>query len=424
MVIGLLFIAGSFSAVTVPLAGSNLRLEMVAVPVLAAMLIWQQPRTLRELSGALKIPMALVGIYLLSHFASSLLFAPMPAESLKIALWLALSVAACFVAAALAWRRVPRINLGPWIVAGASIQVAVGLAAVFSQMVFATTWGVMARDTLLGKAIGLSWEANILSINVAMALPFLVWVAPEWTLPRIGRIALLAFLSLGLGLAFSRGGLLAFLVGAGSALALSYASTQTPTRGRQALSIVATMAAVLLLAVGTMQILDFAGERLAAARCVIVVKEGEVLVPQDGLACDPGQVAEHRVVGTGDTWEIRLRNMKTALAEVPESPIVGLGTDSYRQEHIEPTCACPAFINNLTVATLYESGVVGLLALAGFVACVLLIAWRNRAWAHLAAVVAMVVGFQFTDAMRFESNWILMGVVLGLTSLAGHDPPG
>ena len=284
VVIGLLFVAGSFSAITVPLGGSNLRLEMVAVAVLAMLLIWQRPKMLVDLAHALRVPIALAGAYLLSNAASSLLMAPVPSESLKIVVWLGLSVASCFVAAALAWRRV-RLNLGPWIVGAAAIQTAVALAAVASEILFETSWGVMARDTLLGKAIGLSWEANILSINVAMALPFLLWVAPDWKLPRAGRIALLIFLSVGLGLAFSRGGLIAFAIGAGVALALDYAARRPSASWSDLRPVGVTILVVLLVALGTIQILEFGGEQLAAARCVVVVQDGEVLGSPDDASC-------------------------------------------------------------------------------------------------------------------------------------------
>ena len=422
VVLGLLFIAGSFSAVTVPIAGSNLRLEMVAVPVVAVLVIGRDSKKVLELVRTLKLPVALAGIYLLSNLASSLLFAPAPVESIKIAIWLALSVAACFVAATLTWGRRPWVNLGLWIIAGAVIQVTVGLAAVISEAVFATGWGVMSRDVLLGKAIGLSWEANILSINVAMALPFLIWSPPGWKLSPGGRIMLLVFLSVGLGLAYSRGGLVAFLVGAGCSLALSYGSWSKPMlapHGRRALSAVAHVAVVLLLAIGTMQFLNLAGESIASARGIMVVNNDPAGSPRPTPS--PGAVSAYRYIGTGDTIAIRWRNMTVAVAEVRRSPFIGLGTDSYRMRHVEPSCACPAFINNLTVATFYESGALGVLSLAGFVTCVLLSAWRSRAWPCLAAVIAMVVGYQFTDAIRFESNWVLMGVVLGLLGKTKHD---
>ena len=415
-VLGLVYVAGSFSAVTVPIAGSNLRLEMVAVPLLASLVIWRERRTVIALLQTLRLPFTLVGIYVLANVASSAAFAPAPLESLKIALWLALSVAACFVAAALTSNRDSVINLGPWIVAGAVIQVAVGAVAVLSEALFATYWGVMSRDVLLGKAIGLSWEANILSINIAIALPFLLWPPPEWNLSRAPRIALLAFLSLGLGLAYSRGGFWAFFVGAVCALVLS--EWRPRIRGlleQNARFKAIQIAGVVLIGIGAMQGLAIAGERIASARNVLVVNNDPLASPPPGPK--PGWVSAYRYVGTGDTIAVRLRNMSVAVAEVVRSPLIGLGTDSYRQRHLEPSCGCPAFVNNLPVATLYESGTVGLVGLAGFLVSVVAVGWRRRAWPYLAAVVAMLVGYQFTDAIWFGSNWVLMGTVLGFAGM-------
>lgn len=414
--LGLLFVAGSFSAITVPIGDSNLRLEMIAVPAVAFLVVWREQATAIAFIRALKLPIALVSVYLVANAMSSVLMAPEPAESSKIVVWLALSITAAMVAGTVTWGRGGLIDLGPWIIAGAVIQVMVAFAAVASQAVLDTSWGVMSRDVLLGKASGLSWEANILSINIAMALPFLIWRTGHWKLGPIPRIALLIFLSVGLGLASSRGGIAAFAAAAGCVLILSFAvhwkSTRRP-RFPNVLKSSAHVTAVLVIAIGTMQLLSVGGELIASARHVVVIPNDPASSPRPDPEVEPEVVDAYRYVGTGDTIALRWRHMMTAIAEVPKSPIIGLGTDSYPQRNIEPSCACPAFINNLTVATLYESGAVGLLGLAGLLLSVLVIAWRTRTWAYLAAVVAMVVGYQFTDAIRFESNWILIGVILG-----------
>jgi O-antigen ligase len=103
-----------------------------------------------------------------------------------------------------------------------------------------------------------------------------------------------------------------------------------------------------------------------------------------------------------------------AVSDVMRSPLLGLGPDTFGQRYIEPTCACPAHIPNQLSATLYESGFVGLLSLIAAIGWVIVRAWRIRLYAYVAAVAALIVGFQFTDALRFGATWVLIGAMIGL----------
>jgi hypothetical protein len=81
-------------------------------------------------------------------------------------------------------------------------------------------------------------------------------------------------------------------------------------------------------------------------------------------------------------------------------------------------------VSNLPVATLYEAGIVGAIGLGGFMSLVVLGAYRLRAATLLAAIVAMLVGYLFTDALRFGLNWIILGFVPALLALNSmRDPP-
>ena len=88
--LGLLFMAGSFSAITVPIAGSNLRLEMVAVLALAVLLLVREGSKLLHVARALRIPLALAVGYVTANLVSSMFFSPEPGESVKIVAWLAI----------------------------------------------------------------------------------------------------------------------------------------------------------------------------------------------------------------------------------------------------------------------------------------------------------------------------------------------
>jgi hypothetical protein len=76
----------------------------------------------------------------------------------------------------------------------------------------------------------------------------------------------------------------------------------------------------------------------------------------------------------------------------------------------------------MAVAVLYESGVVGALALAiGFLALLwmLLRASADRvksglAAAYVAAIVSLLVAYQATNAIHFATNWLIFGGALAL----------
>ena len=133
-------------------------------------------------------------------------------------------------------------------------------------------------------------------------------------------------------------------------------------------------------------------------------EESDPLAPQ-GTEC--------RRVGTGDTLAIRWRNMQIAVAEVSQSPTLGYGTDSYRFEHwslvrLPGVHQQPHGRRAVRVGRDWRGGprrVRGLCAADRLA--------LSSVGLPGGDLVAMVVGYQFTDAIRFESNWILMGVVLG-----------
>lgn len=421
--LGVLFAVASFSVITARTPVGNVRPEQGAIIVLALTVLLPRLGDVWALVRAAPIVALSAALYLGANVASSLLFARDPAESLKIAAWLALSMAAMVIAAILVRDRGHDLELPRWIVAAACIQTVVGLAAVTSQALFGTEWGVQSNDVLLGKTKGLSWEANILAINLAMALAFVI-LPDAIRLSRRARILLLGWIAFGLGLAYSRGGLLALGVAIGAViLALAWASRHrlyALARGRL-LPIGGLSAMALVIALGTIQVQSTLG-RLGVGvtpDTVIIDEElGDVPIPtaseSGGSGPDPSASPHVRYVGTGDTVAVRMRNVRIALAEFDRSPLIGLGTDSYRQRHREPSCECPAHIANLPFSALYDSGAVGLLGLVGLIASAIWAAWRTGRWAYLAALIVLIVGYQITDAFRFASNWILLGVVYGL----------
>jgi hypothetical protein len=424
--VGILFVLASISRVTVPVAGSNLRLEQVAVILIAGLILVRERAALYGLIRRAWLPFAFAVIYLVAHVAASATMAPQPLESLKIAAWLAISMGAGVIAAVVAFRARTLTALSGWILGAAALQVGVAAAAVTSQVLLDTEWGVQANDVLIGKAVGLSREANLFGILVAAALPFALLDPPDsWRFWTGRQLALVVWLAIGLGLAYSRGSQIAFAATAvAMVLVLVWTDARRPRWRLRATSLRVVMQAslVLVVAVGVIQVQDtFA--RLGARDLENVVVVGDVPAPSPtprpttspGATPKPsaGPSSPPEYIGTGDTVDLRVRNLRQALQEFPESPIIGLGTDSYGQRHTEPSCRCPAHISNLTVATLYEAGLLGFFGLAGLLVVTGIAVIRLRAWSFGAAIVALLIGFQFTDAFRFAGNWILLGTVLG-----------
>jgi hypothetical protein len=463
--VGLLFAAASFSRITAPLGPYSVRLEQPALIVLIGLVLVGQRGSIRRVVTGHPWLIAAAGLYLAANLVSSALYAPRPLDSLRIAGWLGLSMVGGLAVAALA-ARTPQIGraVPGWIVGAASIQVGVGLVAVVSEAVFHTTWGVQATDVVLGKTFALSWEANVMAINLAMAVPFLLVPGSGLRLGDGGRLAAAAWLGFGIGLAYSRGGALGLLAAAvlvGGLVAWTARADPLPALRRYlgpVLRVGALAFAAAFLTVGALDVLASRGVGWTSSAVVV----GQTPVPHtpgpvvgspgpSASAVGPGPspaagspaptapatpAPTPIFVGTGDTLAVRMNNIGIALRELPRSPLVGLGTDSFQQQHIEPSGRGPAAISNLLVGALYDSGILGLVGLAGFLLGVLHLAWRRGEWAYLMSLLAMVIAYQATDAFRFASNWIVMGLVIGiathtrslsgtaaLATLGGSGPP-
>jgi hypothetical protein len=440
LAVGILFLLASMSRFAVDVAGSGVRLEQPAVIAIAGIVLVRERAELGRLIRRAWIPAALAMTYLGAHLLSSAFVAPDPVKSLKIVAWLAISMAAAGITALVAtrtWHRALR-DLARWILTAASIHVGVAVVAVGSQVWLGTDWGVQSHDVLIGKAFGLSYEANLFGILLATALPLaLVPGAHTLRLSPIQRAALVGWLAVGLGLAYSRGPILAFAGAMGVAVVvLAFLNRRTHRPGWIGTSgaIGASAIVVLLVAVGTIQVQD-AFARMGARDGDGIVVVGDIPAPTSGERPTrtnrpdetPSPSEAVKYVGTGDTIALRMRNSIRALAEVPDSPIVGLGTDSYGQRHVDAGCQCPSHISNLSVATLYEAGIVGSIALVGLLAFTAVAVWQLGAWGWAAALIAMIAGYQATDAFRFAISWILIGAILGVWAASregGGAEPG
>lgn len=463
LALGVLLMAASFSGLTAPFGTLEVRLEQPAVATLAVLVIIRERTLLRRFLTGARTPLTMFGLYVCVGLASSLIMSPDPAQSLKITAWLALSVIAAVVAGVLvAGGDGTDLGLSRWIVAGAIVQSGVAAMQVATELVLGNDWGVLRNDAPLGKAYGLSWEPNLLAISLAVALVFLI--VPQLPSHAEGqgssrgwRDVWLVVIALGLSLALSRGGIAGLVV----ALLIAAPAVVRSRRligGSAAIRDFAVRACIALaIAVAGYWSLG------ALANAGVGLRSGTAVVDDSGplsslipaasppgpsgivspnpagpspsaspasTATQPPSVSPPPLsppppqIGIEDTIELRIRNMQVAIGDtLRDSPVIGLGPDSFGLRYTEPTCRCPAHIPNLGAATIYESGLLGLAGLAAGLGLVIIGLWQAKGYAYLGALIVLITGYQFTDALRFGSNWVLIGVSIALT-IAMRVPAG
>jgi hypothetical protein len=134
-----------------------------------------------------------------------------------------------------------------------------------------------------------------------------------------------------------------------------------------------------------------------------------------------------------------LDRVPIALADLPNSPLIGLGAESFGQNHADPSQAgLPDHIAILALAALYDAGVVGATALAIGFALVLIGLWRAARAARLepelrttgaaaalfGSIVSMLVSYQATNALHFAINWLIVGAAAAMVARARIMPGG
>ena len=477
LALGVLVTAATFSWVTAPIGALDVRFEQPTILVLALIVVGRDRPTLRNLIVRARLPLFCFGLYLAAGLVSSLFVSPDPLQSLKISAWLAYSMIAAGIAGVVILRgNGSDLGLSRWIIASSVVQAAVACIQVTAEIALGSDWGVARLGGPIGKAHGLSWEANLLAISLSIGLVLLVVpahprIAARRRWPRHWRVPALVLIAIGLALALSRGGIVGLAAGltiVGPSVIRSY---RAAGNSRAIRAFVAQGSLAIAIAVAGYWGLTALG---AAG---VGVRPGDILNVDSGPPSpliavgqtpDPSSMPEAsgssppvstpepsgsspqvstpgtsgpppptstlqpsvhpstpapgitpleqpRYVGAGDTIGFRLRNMERALVDgLRNGPIVGLGPDSFGMRYIEPSCACPAHITDLLSATIYESGLIGLAGLVAGLVTVLVGLWRTGRYDYTSALIAMLVGYQFTDALRFGSNWVFLGAAVGL----------
>jgi hypothetical protein len=466
LALGVLVMTATFSWITAPIGDLDVRFEQPTILVLGVLVLSRDRRALRELVARSGLSLLGFGVYLAAGVSSSLLVSPDPMQSLKISAWLAYSMIAGAIVGAIILRgRGSDLGVSKWIIASAAIQSVVACIQVIAEIALLSDWGVARLGGPIGKAYGLSWEPNLLAISLSVALVLLVVpAAPRaaggsgW--PRRGRVPALILIAIGIALALSRGGMVglaAGLVVLAPAVIRSYRAAGNSMAMRAFLAQGSLAIGIAVAGYLTLTVLGAAGVGVRPGDIINVDSGPPSPLIAVGQSPDPSRATQPpgtsppgsatgpsasslrpspdpsasplpstpvpsntrseppRYVGAGDTVGFRLRNMQRALEDgLRRGPIIGLGPDSFGMRYMEPSCACPAHIPDLLSATVYESGIIGLIGLGVGVISVLVGVWRTGRYDYAAAIVALFAGYEFTDALRLASNWIILGTAVGL----------
>jgi len=322
------------------------------------------------------------------------LFSPQPWQSYKIVLWLVLSFLAFSATYFVVGRYVGLREALLAILASGFISAAVGIFFFLLFLYTGSTFGVQQDPN--PKAYGTFFEANIFgSFQAFSSIGGIVLLHLGQVRGRAaGWVAIGTTLSIvALALSFTRAAWLGFLT---ALLVLIFFQL----RGGRFL--------VLIL------------------RLVMIAFGFSLILAPIGLF--PALLARFASIGeTSGSVEIRREDAQTALAEWPSSPILGLGTNSYGQRHLDPTQDYAAdYLGNLFLTVLYDTGLVGLLILLvvfGIIGGALIRIVRNSksswqsasALALLCGLAAWLVAYNSTNAFWFSYNWVILAVAVRLS---------
>ena len=124
-----------------------------------------------------------------------------------------------------------------------------------------------------------------------------------------------------------------------------------------------------------------------------------------------------------------MNEFRTAVNDLPQSPMIGLGANTFGMRHPEARSK-NNYIGNVWLRAVYETGIFGLVFFAG---AVLLILWPTRvltsspgqvaavARALLFGFVVLLVAYAGTDDTLYMWPWIMLGLVRASRALANRE---
>lgn len=396
-----LLVSSMLGRFEIPIGGASLRPDqLILLPVLGGLALRLavgsvpgSQRSVRSpastISGAVIVGLAL---YLAVNVLSSFLYAPQPTESFQIVAWLSLSFLAFLAAYSVVGRYVGTREALFAVLAAGFVSAAIGILLFLLSRFTGSTFGV-DQDVDL-KLYGTFFEPNIFGSFQAFSTITGVAVL------HLRQVRRQAFPWVATGTVLS-----------GVALALSF-----------------TRAAWIGFFAGLLVLIFF---QLRGGRFALLLSRLGVFVAVSLIALVPTGLLENLAArfasitdfNTG-TIAFRLVRFEIALYEWPMSPILGLGTNSFGQRHLDASQNyAPDYLPSLFIVTLYDIGLVGLLILLsvfGVLVWALIRVTKGGvresalALALLCGVISLLVSYQGTNAFWFSYNWIIMAIALRL----------
>ena len=450
---GLLFLTASLSMATFETPFGTMRPEMPAVAAAGiALLVTRGPRRMLAVPRPARGVVAGFLIYLIAISASSALVAPGTMQSLFMVAWLVISMAAGWFAFLLVAER-PQASIGPLAWSGSAMGVlGVGAAIVYWVAGPYVAPGIQDPLTTLPRVTGLAWETNLYASLLAICVFFAFELVRQR--PSLTSLAALGSILVGFPLGITRGAYLALAAGVMVVIVmwLQFGRSLRPL-ARPGIAAGAMLAvglictAVLLPPITSRLPLAVTADATASPDASPVFSSPPLMSPSAGpgghqaspqaatpsLAPSPAASEPARPVPNlappPDTIAFRLERVPIALAEIPQSPLIGFGAESFGQRHPDRYAgAGQDHIAILVVVAPYESGLVGFAGLLVGFLLLLRLLWRR---AHLASnmrdmigsgtsvafaasIVTMLVAYQATNSIHMAINWILMGAALAL----------
>ena len=413
---GIIFLLASASQFTIELPLGTMRMEHPAIGFVALALLIDRRGSLHRPQRPWRSEPAILGLlcaYLAVLAVSSVLVAPQPLASLRIVAWTAISLGGGVVAYILL--RTEPAGAEGWYRGSAILLACAGIAV-------AVWYWVQGPSDIPGLSNGLmpwrkvyayAWEANLYASFLAAMAPFAVErLRQRQTTQNVVMAAVILF---AIGLGVTRGAYLG--LAAGFAVYVMVLLRRRPIGTWLRPVSISALAAVT-------------GVFLSAA--ILATPPGYVPLPGGPTSSDGPDSSAPGATPTPlpeppDTISHRLERVAPALEDLATSPWIGLGANSFGQRHGDTSRGgAPDHIAILALALPYEAGIVGALIFSLAVALLLLallrasrLGWAmGLAAAYLAAIVALLVAYQSTNALVFGLNWLLGGAALALAARA------
>jgi hypothetical protein len=419
----------SVSGVVIGLPFGRVRLEQPAIiAALVTILVtrsWPRPSDLKPMLPL----MAAFGVYLAVLVLASALHAPQPLVSARLIIWTGLSMAGGLVVFSLLVRTRSE-EAGDWFTVTGVAHSALGLLVALAFLLLGPTGipGMQVNPGEAPKVAALAFEANLFASMLGAMAPFAIERYRSRRDPVSAVSVVMIFIGFGLGV--TRGA----YIGLGVGLIVYLGLLAYRSRYRADSFAIVPIIAVALLLAPSVAVVSLPLERTPGSAFTTPS-------PDDGGTSSPTEVATSgrpsvspastrapaptpapTPTGTTDTLSYRANRIPIALRDLRESPIIGLGAATYGQRHLRTGsyAGAPDYIAMLALVALYESGLVGALALALGFAFALRLLLRSgedhagAAAAYAASIVTLLVAYQATNAIFFSINWIILGAGLAL----------